>query len=430
MQTYTKIINIYGVSKSNMENLKENRKVLTGLLSAAIRGEACHLLYAGIDWQTIFDEAVQHQVMPLLYPLLVEIGGNIGVSETLLGKWRINALSQGIGQEQNYFGIENTLVCFSKAGIPVIVLKGLVLRELYPHPCLRTMGDVDLLVKPGDMEKAGRILVEAGYRMYSDKGKHTEYSHEILPYVELHRSMTHDGYFEKNTDFETEVWNRAVTVKVCGTTVLSLCPQDKVLYLSLHMAEHIVSSGFGLRQLCDFVVLIETYRSEIDWIELFSRAALCHIDIFLNVLLEACHDLFDLELPEIYQEYKPQDVSLVRSFIDDIFDGGVFGMNSTERITANRLLYYNSGNKAKGLRQKFHVFMSLLLPKAAKLDTRFDYAREHHLLLPIAWIHRICYIILRKDIEFAEKTAVLASGAPAYICSKRGALLRQLGLLD
>lgn len=414
-----------------LDFLNENRKMLIGLLSAAIRGKTYRPAYSTcIDWQIVFDEAVQHQVLPLVYPLLAEIVSSISVSETLLEKWRKNALCQGMGQERNYDVIVKVLEQYANAGISVIVLKGMVLRELYPHPCFRTMGDVDLLVKPGDIDRAGRMLVEAGYRMYSDNGKHTEYLHEILPCIELHRSMARDGYFEKSNDFKTEVWKSAITVNLNGVRMLSLCPQDKILYLSMHMASHIISSGFGLRQLCDFVLFIETYENEIDWIKFFRMAALCHIDTFVNVLLEGCHILFDMELPEVCKEYELHEISLVRSFIEDILDGGVFGKNSIERITANRLLFYTDGSEAKSMKQKLMGFISMLFPKAAKLDIRYDYARNHKYLLPAAWIHRIFYVIVRRDMDFAEKTAVLTSRAPASICSSRSAMLRQLGLLD
>ncbi|MEE4176198.1 MAG: nucleotidyltransferase family protein, partial [Bacteroides sp.] len=52
-----------------------------------------------------------------------------------------------------------------EAGIGFIPLKGFVLsQKLYGDPSFRFTGDADLLVKPGDMEKAIRLLQEIGYR--------------------------------------------------------------------------------------------------------------------------------------------------------------------------------------------------------------------------------------------------------------------------
>lgn len=413
-----------------MEYLNDNRKLLIGLLSASIRGKTYQPLFTTTEWQSVFDEAVKHQVMPLLYPLLAEIGDSIGISKVMLEKWHENALCQGVVQERGYFGVSKVLERLTNEDIPVIALKGMVLRELYPHPSLRTMGDVDLLVKPGDVEKARGVLVNSGYIMHLNEGKHIEYSHIVLPGVELHRSMVADGWYGNYTNFETEIWGRSKPINISNSQVLSLCPQDKVLYLTMHMASHIISSGFGLRQLSDFVLFIEAHRSEIDWIEFFRMAALFHIDAFLKVLLEGCHIMFNLELPKICKEYETQDVTLVRSFIEDIFEGGVFGANSNDRIIANILLYYNDGSEAIGFRQKLKGFMNLVLPKTSKLDSRFNYARKYHLLLPVAWIHRIFYTLLRKDLDFALKTSILTSRTTIDIYNNRRSMLRKLGLLD
>ena len=44
------------------------------------------------------------------------------------------------------------MLIFNKNNIPVIVLKGLVVRDLFPNPTLRTMCDADILVKEKDLE--------------------------------------------------------------------------------------------------------------------------------------------------------------------------------------------------------------------------------------------------------------------------------------
>ena len=43
-------------------------------------------------------------------------------------------------------------------GIPCVILKGAAAAMAYPHPSLRSMGDVDFLVKRADFEKAAVLL--------------------------------------------------------------------------------------------------------------------------------------------------------------------------------------------------------------------------------------------------------------------------------
>ncbi len=52
----------------------------------------------------------------------------------------------------------------SDAGLPVVCLKGFALAHtLYPDPDLRTIGDLDLLVPRGDLDRAIACLREAGF---------------------------------------------------------------------------------------------------------------------------------------------------------------------------------------------------------------------------------------------------------------------------
>ncbi|MCQ2385650.1 MAG: nucleotidyltransferase family protein, partial [Clostridia bacterium] len=47
---------------------------------------------------------------------------------------------------------------FSQNGIPYIPLKGAVLAEVYPEPYMCLSGDIDVLVKPEDVDKAVDLL--------------------------------------------------------------------------------------------------------------------------------------------------------------------------------------------------------------------------------------------------------------------------------
>lgn len=48
--------------------------------------------------------------------------------------------------------------------IPYAFFKGYELRELYPVPELRTMGDVDVLVRDEDLERTAEVLCGLGYQ--------------------------------------------------------------------------------------------------------------------------------------------------------------------------------------------------------------------------------------------------------------------------
>ncbi len=54
---------------------------------------------------------------------------------------------------------------FNEADVPVMLLKGAALNlTVYPRPDLRPMSDLDLLVRPGDAERALSLLKGHGCR--------------------------------------------------------------------------------------------------------------------------------------------------------------------------------------------------------------------------------------------------------------------------
>lgn len=413
-----------------MDFLDDNKKMLLALLSSAIRGKAFQAeTFVNIDWQAIFDEAVKHQVLPLVYPLLSGMDKSMGIPKGLLECWRTDTLHACMAQEHNYFLIGNILKSFSNAGIPVIVLKGLVLRDLYPDPGLRSMGDADLLIMPGDMERAGGILRNFQYVLCSDDGKHAEYTHKHFLSIELHRAIMPYDCVDKYTDFESGIWERSVQANVGGVQAFSLSARDMAVYLLMHMSSHAISGGFGLRQLSDFVLFVEAHSKDMDWNGFFKTAQWCHIETFAKILLEVCRKLLALALPEACRESGPQDSSLVNDLILDIFDGGVFGKSSNERISANRLIHYNNGKEANRLIQKLEGNIRLLFPKASKMDIKYRYAERNRLLLPIAWIHRIIYTFMQSGLDsFKNKTVITQARIEVY--NNRAILLRRLGLLD
>ena len=75
--------------------------------------------------------------------------------------------------------------------IPCVILKGAAAAMYYPHPSLRSMGDVDFLVKRTDVERAASLLEGNGYTLTHDKdtvSHHYGYTKDGV-HFELHRRI-------------------------------------------------------------------------------------------------------------------------------------------------------------------------------------------------------------------------------------------------
>ena len=59
---------------------------------------------------------------------------------------------------------QNVLISLlEENNIPSVILKGAAAAMYYPYPSLRTMGDVDILVRRKNLERAVQLMEDNGY---------------------------------------------------------------------------------------------------------------------------------------------------------------------------------------------------------------------------------------------------------------------------
>jgi hypothetical protein len=106
------------------------------------------------------------------------------------------------------------LKVFNKESIPVIVLKGLVARDFYPKPELRTMSDADVLVNKEDLNRVKKLLKNLGYIESETTEVHIVFEHKEHYDIEVHWTLTDMSYFKGQPVFENQICGNAIKVKV------------------------------------------------------------------------------------------------------------------------------------------------------------------------------------------------------------------------
>lgn len=149
------------------------------------------------------------------------------------------------------------------AGVKAVMLKGMALKALYPQPDLRTMSDLDLLVAPEQQQAALAAMETAGYALLEEEpGVHVLRGEQGLR-VELHERLfdkTETGFLARLDEGTVFAVERAVREEVyCGQAWV-FPPQEHLAFLLLHMAKHLITTGFGLRQAGGFFVVCPKAR--------------------------------------------------------------------------------------------------------------------------------------------------------------------------
>lgn len=162
------------------------------------------------------------------------------------------------------------------ARIRIYVMKGQTLAALYPDPGLRQSGDIDFLCHPEDWEKAMRFI-ESGKWIEekiadTNSEKHVEWERDGVQY-EMHRMLTkfaypkHQRYWDRVVMPEVLASNDSVGIRNQDPTLLHqteysyavpiLPPTINVLYTLVHIFYHLIIEGIGLRQFCDWAMLLK-----------------------------------------------------------------------------------------------------------------------------------------------------------------------------
>lgn len=149
-----------------------------------------------------------------------------------------------------------------------VVMKGQTIATLYPHPEVRTSGDVDFLVKE-DYEEIRRKFESCLGIVLSPKSqyiKEISFRQNGIVY-ELHTFLITFGSSRNAKYWDSLIdrsWNEKCFVNVQGAKVRVLPTTLYAVYVFLHLFFHFLREGVGFRQFCDWAVMLCHYSGEID----------------------------------------------------------------------------------------------------------------------------------------------------------------------
>jgi hypothetical protein len=166
------------------------------------------------------------------------------------------------------------LTTFDAAGISAMVLKGAALVHLlYPHPGLRPMRDLDLLVKKSEARHAQNLLAELGFVTSAPATSNLPDKHlpaairqieGVSVSVELHHNLFNNDYPASMT-FE-QVSNSAIAFRLAETTAYTLGYEEMLWHLCEHVTYHAtIWEPIRLIWVADVVGFAERFVNEIDW---------------------------------------------------------------------------------------------------------------------------------------------------------------------
>lgn len=364
------------------------------------------------QWEQIYAISQKQQLAPMIYQQIFSNKSFRESDKEFQQFWKMDTINQAGNQARKSVLFLILSDQMRANGLTPLVVKGIVCRNLYPNPDLRTSNDEDLLIPREQFHQVDEFLLSQGFlRDELIEGKiyqEVPYKNPMNGlYLELHMDLfpqESGAYGQFNQLFE-DVFDHCEEIEIQGSKILTLSTKQHFLYLVCHSLKHFLHSGFGVRQACDILYFAKVCHDQFDWEEVRQAMREYHMETFaMNVLdIGVCYLGFSWE--ELGLE-KPSDIEIdCTPLLDDMLDGGIFGQNDMNRIhSANITLnaaQSESANVASGI-------LASLFPDKEYIKENYEYARKYPFLLPAAYVQRIFKYLAQhkgKNIDTGEKSS-------------------------
>lgn len=242
----------------------------------------------------------------------------------------------------------------NKENIPSVLLKGQGVAQNYNTPTSRTCGDIDLYTGLDGYKKAGEITEEL--RKNQNCSQAIECDHHLHltlngVEIEIHRQASFvpgkkannilNDWTKESIDrnFGTDrldIWNND------GTSIALAPPTYNSFFILHHAVRHMTTEGVGIRQICDWAMLLHKNHSRINCAELEQKLREMHL---LQVWKEFGRlAVTVLGLPENELPLAPADVNKPNrktdKILQHIFISGNFGRHDANGKSRTQTTYY------------------------------------------------------------------------------------------
>ena len=275
--------------------------------------------------------------------------------------------------------------------IPAAVIKGTASGKDYPVPYLRWYGDIDILVRPENYQKAIEALKQDGFIQKGDTGKNETHLFKNNQLVELHQSppgldRVKEGSFILHYLISglDDIQQAEIAQPHCTFPILPW--KQHGLELIWHIREHLYN-GLGLRHIIDWMIFVDHYLRDDNQFDVF-RSVLDKAGLLSLAKAVTKASQTYLGLAGDFLWCADVDENTCTELIEFILDQGNFGVKRTDDKAAKVLSRYHSPILfLKGIQQKGLNDWSA--------------AQKHPALKPFAWIHTV--IVAVKQYGFSKE---------------------------
>ena len=355
---------------------------LLRLIRAALHPDAGQTveLDAECDVEKLASIIVRQSLVTLVYPVIKRqtADGWQPTREKLKPVYE-QEIHKGLVQE---YEIQTLLDDMEKDGIDCLPMKGWIMRNYYPDPLMRSMCDLDVLLREMDSEKMRQWMEARKYTFENDVYLvHDEYMKPPYMCVELHRYLIDPEIVTKQiltwvNQLQENIWNTQLLIKD-KQHIYQLGNEDFYIYYLLHLYKHFMSTGAGIRPIIDMYMLSQKEKNlDVDYIT--RQLELLDLEMFAHSIENFSKTCFDRD--SLVDDIEP-------IILEYLLSSGVHGDQKTQQMTKFVRENRNSLQKSILSRQIKRCFPVLQI-----MQKQYPVLYSYPWLLPVFWGVRAVHI--------------------------------------
>ncbi|MCI6534894.1 MAG: nucleotidyltransferase family protein [Lachnospiraceae bacterium] len=416
-----------GIGKNRLTALQEE---FLKILESFMHGKTYHLPEAFTQIEELYQMAGIHKMTAAVYE---QIRGEALLQQpeytNLARSFKGYTMREVMMQMQRADGFLRIYEKMCAQGVRPLVVKGIICRNLYEKSDYRVSGDEDILIRKEDFAVCDAILVAEGFQREEPD---TEHLPQEIPYInprngvyiEMHFDLFAEesgAYGHLNKEFE-DAYATCIAEDIQGRTVWTLHPTLHLFYLICHSLKHFLHGGFGIRQVCDMVMMAEYYGEQIDWDYIYERLQALRMEVFWNGLVEIGREYLGFSCEKSHYPASLQKIHVnCDHLLLDLLDSGIYGDSTAERKHSSNITLAAAES---GKKDTVAAVKASLFPGKDYMKRGYPWLVRYPWLLPVAWGMRIEGYLKNKRKNSKEEPSGVEIGM------SRVELLREYDIID
>lgn len=297
-------------------------------LSSEARVDDC-LRSHEIKWMDLLDLADKQTMIGILYGGMLRLVDEVPVS--ISHRLQVHSAATFVIEQNRKVDetVNKLFALLNDYGIHTYLLKGQGVGSYYPLPEYRQSGDIDIFAYEGFVKVNSLLSKQLEVTKTEATVKHQSFEWDEVE-IENHNQIA-EFYSAKYCRIWNQILCDSLKHESSGYFMNAplFPPQLNLLYIFIHFLHHLMREGVGLRQLCDWLVLLRAKHAEIDMILFLKQAEELGLT---RAMTAACY--IGAEYLGFNRKIMPFDVSTSQAqedgdfMLKDILTQGNFGHES------------------------------------------------------------------------------------------------------